>query len=68
MPRIDTTNILERWRWTCPAPQRHSDWRVVDGIFECRSCGETFEEIVDKQTDERIPWSAVELIDPRMPA
>lgn len=55
MPRIDTTDTLQKWRYACPSPKRHSDWRVVDGVFECRSCNKLYKCLVDKKTEEKIP-------------
>jgi len=61
-PRIDTTNDREQWRYACPSRKRHRDWRVVDGLFECRSCGETYSELVDLETGERVPREEIELV------
>lgn len=64
MRRIDTSESDQKWRYGCPAPERHRDWRVVDGLFECRSCCETFGELVDLETGERIPRESVEIVGP----
>lgn len=62
MLRIDTTDIWEKRKYGCPHPRRHVDWRVVDGLFECRSCGRTYREIVDKRTGEYYRREDVELV------
>lgn len=64
MPRINTDNPTERWRWACPHPQRHTDWRVTDGCFECRSCKETYQELVDRKTGERVSREEIEVVGP----
>jgi len=64
MHHINTNNSDEKWRYACPAPERHRDWRVVDGLFECRSCGETFVELVELDTGKRIPREEIEVIGP----
>jgi len=74
---IDRSKDRQRWRFVCP--NGHTDWHPTNNHVWCKGCRRQYEagdedidpehwEIVDKQTDERIPWSAVELIDPRMPA
>lgn len=60
--RIDTTDTEQRWRYACPHRKRHRDWRVVDGLFECRSCGETYRELIDLETGDRIPREEIELL------
>jgi ribosomal protein L37AE/L43A len=62
MHRINTYDSREKWRWACPAPDRHRDWRVVDGLFECRSCGETYRELVNLETGERVERSNIEVV------
>ena len=64
MYRIDTTNTREKWRWACPSPKRHANWRVTDGMFECRSCGETYDELVNQETGERVPREKIEFVGP----
>jgi len=64
MYRIDTTDTEQKWRFTCPAPGRHRDWRVVDGLFECRSCGETYRALIDRATGERVPRGQIEIVGP----
>jgi ribosomal protein L37AE/L43A len=62
MRRIHTTDKREKWQFACPTPKRHRDWRVVDGLFECRSCRETFSELVDLETGERVAREEVEIV------
>lgn len=62
MPRIDTTNPRHRWQWACPAPGRHRNWRVVDGLFQCMSCGDTFGELRNLETGELVPREEIEVV------
>jgi len=62
MHRIETHDEKQRWEWACPTRFRHRDWRVVDGLFECRSCGETFKELVHLPTGERVKRENVEIV------
>lgn len=62
MPRIDTTDPQQRWEYACPTRHRHRDWRVIDGHFQCRSCGETFEELIDMTTKEHVHRDEFEFI------
>lgn len=64
MHRIDTTDPTQRWRFACPDSERHRDWRVVDGLFECRSCGQTYGDLVDTKTGDRVAREAIELVGP----
>lgn len=64
MPRIDTTDKRQKWQWGCPAPQRHRDWRVVDGLIQCRSCEETYRELVNLATDEIVPREQIDVVGP----
>lgn len=64
MRRIDTTDTRAKWRYACPSPKRHANWRVTDGMFECRSCGETFDELVDRKTGERVAREKIEFVGP----
>lgn len=64
MYRIDTTNEREKWPWVCPTPHEHRDWRVVDGLFECRSCGECFGSLRNLKTGEEIPRERIEIVGP----
>jgi len=65
MPRrIDTTRRQQKWRYACPARQRHRDWRVVDGLFECRSCGETYRRLWDLQEETYVAREDVEVVGP----
>ena len=67
--RIDRSTPTERYRYVCP--NGHTDWDKTNNHIWCRSCRQQAEngddvhpehwEIVDKKTDEEIPWSAVEI-------
>ena len=74
---IDRSKTSERWRYVCP--NGHTDWYPTNNHTWCKGCRRQFEagdedidpehwEIVDKATGESIPWSAVELVDPRIVA
>lgn len=62
MVRINVGDLAARWRFGCPDRARHSDWRVVDGLFECRSCGVTYEHIYDKAEEQYLHRSEVEVV------
>jgi len=62
MHRIETHDKTQKWQWACPTPHRHRDWRVVDGLFECRSCGETFKELVHLPSGDRVRRENVEVV------
>jgi ribosomal protein L37AE/L43A len=62
MYQIDTTNTREKWKWVCPTPHEHRDWRVVDGLFECRSCGNVFRELRNVRTGECVPREQIEVV------
>jgi len=64
MVRIDTTTDREKWQFACPHRKRHRDWRVVDGLFECRSCNETYSHLIDLTTGKRVHRSKIELVGP----
>jgi len=64
MHRVDTTDSDDKWRFACPAPARHRSWRVVDGRFECRACNQTYAELVDTKTGERVPRDQLEVVGP----
>lgn len=63
--RIDRT--AEPYRWVCP--NGHVDWSRTNNHVWCRSCRRQHEagadvtpehyEILDRKTEERLPWSAV---------
>jgi len=66
---IDRTVAAQRWRYVCP--NGHTDWDRTNNHIWCRGCRRQCEagddvdpehfELVDKQTGERIPWSAVKV-------
>jgi len=64
MYRIDTTTDREKWQFACPGPDRHRDWRVTDGVFECRSCSETYTELVHLPTGDRVRREQIEFVGP----
>jgi ribosomal protein L37AE/L43A len=64
MVRIDTSNLLQKRRYACPHQRQHRDWRVVDGLIECRSCGETYRELVDLKTGETIRRDDIDFVGP----
>lgn len=58
------------WRWVCP--NGHRNWDKTNNHIWCQTCRRQYEtgedvdaehaEIVDRQTGETIPWSAVDLV------
>lgn len=68
---IDRTDDTQRWRYTCP--NGHTDFAPTNSHVWCKGCRRQFEAgadvdpehyyIIDKQTDEEIPWSAVEVVE-----
>lgn len=66
--RIDRADDLDRWRYRCP--NGHTTWEPTNNHLWCHKCsqladadeGPEYYEILDARTDERIPWSAVELV------
>jgi ribosomal protein L37AE/L43A len=63
MPRIHEQADRERWRYKCPEC-RSEDWRVHDGTFGCRRCGETLDELIDAKTGETVHRREFEFIGP----
>lgn len=62
MPRIDVTTDRDKWQWGCPSKKRHRNWRVTDGLFECRQCETTYRELVNLETGETIPREQIEIV------
>lgn len=62
MHRIDTKDSQQKWQWACPTAKQHRDWRVVDGQFECRSCGETFDALLHLPSGEQIKREEIEVV------
>jgi len=68
---VDRTEDAERWRYVCP--NGHPNWDKTNNHIWCPGCRRQHENgddvdpehwsIVDKATDEEIPWSAVEVIE-----
>lgn len=70
--RIDRSEPAERWRYTCP--EGCADWIRTNNHIICRTCQEAdkhdvkdvdveYYYILDQQTGEKIPWSAVEVVE-----
>lgn len=69
--RVVVNREEEPYRWACP--RGHVDWDKTNSHIWCRGCRRQHEngtdadpehyEIVDRKTDETIPWSAVELVE-----
>lgn len=67
--RIDRTPP-EKYRWRCP--NGHVDWDRTNNHIWCPGCARASRHdpdvdpehyhIVDNQTDEEIPWSAIEVV------
>ena len=62
--RIDTRDVKAKWQFTCPSPARHSDWRVTNGHFECRSCEQTYKKLYDQVSGEKVPREEIEFVGP----
>lgn len=62
--RIETWNETERYKWACPTPHRHRNWRVTDGLFECRQCGETFDRLYNLEEQKEVSREEIELVGP----
>lgn len=62
MHRISTLRD-SRWEYACPE-FNHRNVRVVDGHFECRSCGKPIPEIVHLPTGERLRREDIEIVGP----
>jgi len=62
--RIVTTDSSQKWEWACPHPDRHRNWRVTNGLFECRQCKKTYTHLVRLKTGERVPREQIELVGP----
>jgi hypothetical protein len=64
---IDRSDDLDRMRYVCP--NGHTRWTPTNNHIYCCSCQRAREhgaevepehwELVDKKTDETVPWSAV---------
>jgi len=52
------------YEYACPTIHKHRDVRVVDGHFECRSCGRTFDTIVHLPTGDVLHRDDVEITGP----
>lgn len=52
------------YEYACPTVHKHRDVRVIDGRFQCRSCGETYDEVVHLPTDTRLRREDVEIVGP----
>lgn len=63
MPQIKTWNDSAKWRYKCPEC-RSTYWRVHDGTFGCRHCGQTVEALLDGKTGELVPREDFEFVGP----
>jgi len=63
MHRINTLRD-SRYEYACPTAMRHRNVRVVDGHFECKSCGETFETVIHLPTGEELRREQIEIVGP----
>jgi hypothetical protein len=65
--RIDLTDAIDRWRYTCP--NGHRKWSRTNNHLYCRSCAQhhdvdpEYYELLDQRRGRRIPWSAVIITD-----
>ena len=62
MYRINTNNAREKWAWVCPTPAEHRNWRVVDGLFECRQCGTVYRSLRHLKTGAEVPREQIEIV------
>jgi len=65
---IDIREESTRWRYGCP--HGHTTVEPTNGGVWCRSCSRAADiddphhhELLDKQTGETIPWSAVDWVE-----
>lgn len=68
---IDRRDDADRWRYRCP--RGHTNWDRTNNHIWCRGCRRQVEagedvdpewyKLVDEQSGETIPWSAVEVRD-----
>lgn len=65
MYRIDTTTKREKWQFVCPTPMEHTDWRVVDGHFQCNRCQKTFNALRNQKTGELVHREEIEIVGPK---
>ena len=64
MYRIVTTDPRQKWAWSCPHPDRHRNWRVTDGLFECRQCGRTYRHLFNLKEGQKVHREEIELVGP----
>lgn len=69
---IDAANSAQCWRYSCPNGHRGRSLEPTNGGIWCRSCSRDHDiedphhhVIIDCKTGEKIPWSAVEIVDSR---
>lgn len=63
MPRIDTSDPTQRWRYACPECGS-TDWRANNGTFWCRRENRILEGLVDKRTRAFVPREEIEFVGP----
>lgn len=63
VPRIDTADETQRWRYKCPECGSEY-WRCNDGSFRCRSCKTNLDRLADAVSGETVPREDFEFIGP----
>lgn len=64
--QINIDDKLDRWRYTCL--RGHCSWEATNHHFWCQACAnrydvaQAFDELVDRQSRERLPRDTVELV------
>lgn len=62
--RIPTWDDDARDKWACPTPWKHRNWRVCNGVIECRQCGETFDRLLNLDEDKEVARENIEFVGP----
>lgn len=63
MHRINTLRD-SRFEYACPSIHKHRNIRVVDGHFQCRSCGELYDTIIHLPTERELHRNEIEIVGP----
>lgn len=58
---IDDSNWADRARFRCP--KGHNWWEAYDSTWYCRSCRQSYEELIDAKTGHTVNRSDVILTD-----